>query len=469
MRDTLWCLTTGTEIVTGEVVNTNAAWLATACRELGIVVGRHLVVGDTEAAIGAACLEAVGRARVVIVTGGLGPTSDDVTLAAVSEAFGLPLEFHAALWETIQSWFARRGRECHPINQRMAQLPRGAVPVANAQGMAHGIRLEQQGTTFFFLPGIPAEVEHIFTAHIHPWLVAAGLGVPMGRRVLRCFGLPEASIGARIETLAAEALAGVEVGYRVVFPETWVKLVVRGDNVAAVEVRLARAERAVRAALGDVVYGTGDTTLAQVVAEALVARGATLAVAESCTGGAIADALTNIPGASRFFDRGIVAYSHTAKTTLLGVSDELLHQHGAVSEPVAAAMATGVRERAGTTYGLAITGIAGPTGGSPAKPVGTAYVAVAKSGGVRVTHHYWRGSRRPLQRQSRWSLPFNAAVRLGRGAPGVSPGGVVLRRSLLPGPHGREPVGPHGHPHGRLHFTRFMVNVALGQLRQELP
>lgn len=367
-------ITTGTEIVTGDVLNSNASWLARACADLGIVVARHTTVGDDHAAIGAACREAIGRAEVVIVTGGLGPTSDDFTLAAFAAAIGRPLIFDAALWDRIQAAFARRGKECTPNNRRMAELPEGAVALRSAVGLGLGVCVTCDVTTFFFLPGVPQEVERIFPETIAPWLREHGWGTARTVRVLRCFGLPEATIGQRIEALQ---LRDVEIGYRVVFPETFVKIIAHGTDPQQVQRDLDTAESAVRGTLGDVVYGAGDDTLAGVVGRALSAQQATLAIAESCTGGCVSDHLTNVAGASRYFERAVVSYSNAAKQALLGVPAALLAQHGAVSADVAAAMARGVRESAGTTYGLAVTGIAGPTGGTPEKPVGTVHLALA--------------------------------------------------------------------------------------------
>lgn len=375
-------ISTGSELVTGEVLNTNAAWLAAALRERGVAVARHMIVGDDLDAIGLACREAAGRAQVVIVTGGLGPTSDDITLEAFARAFGRPMIFDPARWQAIQTGYTSRGRECADINRRMATFPEGAVTFVNRVGTACGVQVKRDATTFFFLPGVPAEMEQLFTDHVDPWF-ARQPGTVMRLRVLQCFGLPEASIGARIEALA---LADVEVGYRVRFPETTVKLIARGADAAQIESRLDVASLHVRAALGDIVYGTGDDTLPQVVVARLGARQATVAVAESCTGGRVCSLLVGVPGASAYFQEGAVCYSNAAKHRLLGIPDVLLRQHGAVSEPVACAMALQVRERAGTTYGLGITGIAGPGGGTPDTPLGTVFYALATPHGVTVQH-----------------------------------------------------------------------------------
>lgn len=382
---TVELITTGTEISTGEVPNSNAQWLAQNCVELGLHVTRHTTVGDDAAAIGAACREAhARRADAVIVTGGLGGTSDDITLAAFGQAFGKPLVLHAELWDNIQATLARRGRPCTPNNRRMAELPEGAVALRNPLGIALGVRIAVTDTTFFFLPGVPGEMERVFTESIIPWFREAAWGTARGVRKLRCFGLPEAAIGHRIEALPLPA--GIEVGYRVTFPETLIKLIAQNPDAQHVKDSLDAAEDTVRAALGAVVYGSGDETLPGVVGQLLAARHATCAVAESCTGGLVSHLITNVAGASQYFIQGVVGYSNDAKQDLLGVPAALITAHGAVSAEVATAMAGHVRTTAGTTYGLAVTGIAGPTGATPEKPLGTVYCALATPQATTLQH-----------------------------------------------------------------------------------
>jgi nicotinamide-nucleotide amidase len=398
-------ITTGSEVLTGEILNSNAAWLGDACTALGLPLIAHTTVGDDAQTIGAACAVAADRARVVIVTGGLGATSDDLTLRAAAQALHRPLEFHEAIWTEIQAWFAKRGRPCDPINRRMAEFPAGARALTNAVGLAYGVQLTLADVTFFFLPGIPKEMERIFVEHIRPWFMTQGLCRVRARRVLRCYGLPEATIGQRLEALA---LSDVEVGYRVIFPETLVKLIASGDDAAHVAQSLDAAEAIVRADLGPVIYGTGDDTLAAVVGRALTTRGETLACAESCTGGVVSHYLTNSPGASQYFLESIVVYSNAAKVHRLGVDAQVIETQGAVSAEVAIAMATGVRTQAGATYGIGITGIAGPEGGSPAKPVGTAFVALATPHDVQVDAIHYPNDRRVFKRY----LAFRALDRL---------------------------------------------------------
>ncbi len=380
-------IATGTELLTGEVVNSNAAWLAAQCHELGAINTRHVVVGDNKTDIGMACSEAADRADVVFVSGGLGPTSDDFTLAAAAAAFQRKLVLNQQVWEHIKQMYSSRGVACAPINRRMAELPEVSVTLPNLLGTAHGVRVELGGTVFFFLPGVPRELKSIFRESILPWLAER---VGSGRtlvRYLRCFGLPESMIGERIERMNLE---GITVGYRVRYPETMVKLIARGDDTEQVKRVLDNAEQRVVRELGEIVYSIkADHSLEEVVVEKLIANKSTLAVAESCTGGAIAARIVRVPGASQVLERGIVCYSNAAKQELLRIPEGLLLAEGAVSEPVARLMAEEVRRSAGTTWGLAVTGIAGPEGGTDEKPAGTVFMALAGASGTGIKQAFF--------------------------------------------------------------------------------
>lgn len=372
--DTIAILNTGDELLSGEIINTNAAWLAQECHQLGWSVCRQLVVGDDRATIRAACLELAAQADIVLVTGGLGPTSDDVTLAAAAEAFECALVCHEPTWQLIQERFAQRGLVCTQNNRQQAMIPAGGEIIANALGTAPGVRIVFQRATFWFFPGVPHELEAMARGQLLPWLQQQRRGHVIGQRTLRCFGLAEATLA---EQLASVSLEGIRLGYRVIFPEVLVKLIAEDTRAAELNVRLAHAEASIRQSLGEVVIGSGTETMAGVVGGLLIKHQASLAVAESCTGGLLSSAITDVPGASVYFERGLVAYSNRTKHELLGVSRSDLSRYGAVSREVAMAMATQVRQRAQTTYGLSVTGIAGPSGGSIEKPVGTVYIALA--------------------------------------------------------------------------------------------
>ncbi|MBI4238139.1 MAG: competence/damage-inducible protein A [Deltaproteobacteria bacterium] len=384
-------ITTGNEVLVGEVVNTNAVHVANGCHAEGWTVLRHVTVGDTVDAIAAACRDARARAECVVVTGGLGPTSDDLTYEAAAQAFDRPLVFSDSAWQQTQEFCAARNRDCPPANRKQAFVPEGAEVLTNELGTAPAVRLGVGPATFFFLPGVPSEVEWLFGQHIQPWLRAHRPTVTRAERVLKCFGISEAVLGERVQGLA---LAETQVGYRLIYPDVAIKLQVVGAEWPQLVQRLDQLEARVRAVLGDAVFGTGDATLASVVGERLTARGESLAVAESCTGGELCSTLTDVPGASAFFERGVITYSNHAKVELLGVPREVLLQCGAVSAEVAEAMAVGARTRARTTYGIGITGIAGPSGGSEEKPVGTVYIGVATPHTTLVHHECSPRSRR---------------------------------------------------------------------------
>lgn len=375
-------LMTGDELLSGNIVDTNSAWIADQCWVLGHHVIRKITVGDDADAIAAACKEAAAHADVVMVSGGLGATFDDITVESAAKAFGAALELDETAWQGIQEFFKSRGRTCTENNKRQAMMPVGATALHNSVGTAPGVQWPVNKTTFFFMPGVPRELKQIFADHVHPWLKLQPAQAYVEHR-LHCIGMPEATIGQTVQTLD---LGAIRLSYRAHFPEVMLKIIGRGADAQA---DVATAVARIRQALGTVVYGEGDDTLPQVVGRLLTERGETLAVAESCTGGYISNQLTNVPGASAWFDRGGVTYSNIAKEQWLGVPRHIIDKNGAVSRECAEAMALGVQKIAGTTYGLSVTGIAGPTGGTPEKPVGTVFVGLAHPGGVGVTPHFY--------------------------------------------------------------------------------
>jgi nicotinamide-nucleotide amidase len=369
----------GDEVVQGFTVDSNAAWIAQRAVELGLPVGRHAAVGDEPAAIAGLLFEAAERATEVVCTGGLGPTDDDLTAQAVAEAFGLELREDPVAVEQIRARYAAFGRELDETGRRQARMPQGARLLENRWGTAPGFALERWPCRLWFLPGVPREMMKMMTAWVIPgWRKRYPQLAPGRLLTLRCIGLPESQAQLRLRGLEHSA---VRVGYRASLPEVQVKLRFEPQAPEAfVQERVA----AVRAALGRRVYTVedsaapiSDASIEAVVGRALLARGETVATAESCTAGRVAAALTRKPGSSAWMLEGVVVYSDAAKERLCGVPAALLEEHGAVSEPVARALAEGVRERSGATWGLATTGIAGPGGGTEDKPVGTVHIAVA--------------------------------------------------------------------------------------------
>jgi len=387
-------LTTGTELMRGELVNGNATWLADALTDLGFDVTAIDSVGDDPASVRAA-LERLGWAHDVLVcTGGLGPTTDDLTTAVVAETLGVPLVRDEASLEAIRGRLERSGRKMAPSNAKQADFPRGATILPNSRGTAPGFSVRLGRSVAFFLPGVPSEMTAMFEACVTP--VVAGLPRAEVHQVrLRTYGLPESTVNDRLTGIAAEL--GVVIGYRARLPEIEVKLLARGERA---EERARAAADQARSRLGDVVYAEGRTTFPAALLALLEARGATLALAESCTGGLVAELLTGVPGASRSFFGGVVAYANGAKTQLLGVDAALIEAHGAVSEAVASAMAEGARTRFRSELALGITGIAGPDGGTREKPVGLVYIAVASAAETRTKELHLPGDRNDVRRRA---------------------------------------------------------------------
>lgn len=385
-------LSIGDELLTGEIVDTNAAWLSARLYEAGLPVTRQLTVGDDPEAIVSALTELAARHRAVIVTGGLGPTSDDVTAKAAAKACGRRLAVNEEALEHLQSFAGRLGGNLHPLNQKQALLPERATLIPNPVGTACGFSLPLGGCPLFFLPGVPDEMTAMVRATVLPHLAEQFPDrQTLATRELTVFGISEAEVSGRLAEL--ELPDGVGVAYCVSFPSIQVKL--RGSGRATGELTdsLDRAEALVRGRLAGFVVAEGGATIDQVVATRFREQGLTVALAESCTGGLVAKRLTDMAGSSAYFLQGVVTYANSAKERLLGVPATLLAEKGAVSREVAMAMARGVRQLAGSDLGLAITGIAGPDGGTTEKPVGTVFLALADGRGCHVKGYRFAGDR----------------------------------------------------------------------------
>jgi nicotinamide-nucleotide amidase len=390
-------LSTGTELTRGELVNTNATWLADALTSLGFDVTALDTVGDDAARLTAALTRLGAEHDLVVCTGGLGPTTDDLTNATVAALLGVPLERDEASLEAIRARFARFKRTFTPSNAKQADFPRGATILPNAWGTAPGFAVRIGRALACFLPGVPSEMEAIFKAHVTPLLEPLPHAFRHQVR-LRTFGLMESEVNDRLAGI--EANYGVLLGYRATLPEIEVKVLAEGTDRDDAERRSRAAADEVRARLGTAVYGEGTTTLPAVLLDFLRERGLTLALAESCTGGLASKLLTDVPGASSVFLGGAVVYHNDAKSELLGVDARLVAEHGAVSREVAVAMAEGVRARLNSSIGLAFTGVAGPDGGTPTKPVGLVHVALARAEGVRHFERVFPGTREHVRRRA---------------------------------------------------------------------
>lgn len=377
-------LSVGTELITGQTIDTNAAWLAWQLTQSGVQIQRHVTVNDDERALADALAQAIDEAELVIATGGLGPTPDDLTRKAIAAAIDQPLEENAEALAQIEAFFSRWHRKLSPANRLQALIPRDCRVIPNPKGTAPGIAFSASGCRLFALPGVPGEMRAMFEASVAPNITAA-----TGRRctrstILQCFGIGEAKIGEiiadlmtgdrnpRIGTTAADGVIGI-------------RILATGNDQAEAQRLIDADAKVIRDRLTTAVFGEGGDTLEGAVANLLRERGLTIATAESCTGGLLAKRLTDIPGSTAYFLRGYVAYANEAKTDLLGVPTQLIERHGAVSEEVARAMAAGCRTAAATDVALSITGIAGPSGGDPPdRPVGLVYLGLATSEGVEV-------------------------------------------------------------------------------------
>ncbi|WP_248346356.1 competence/damage-inducible protein A [Anaeromyxobacter paludicola] len=400
---TVEILSTGDELLTGQVVDTNSTWLMDRLWDLGLMVRRKTLVGDDRGDLQAALREATARADVVVMSGGMGPTEDDLTAECVAAVLGVPLERHEPSLEAIRRRFQHFGRPMTPNNEKQALFPRGAAVIPNRFGTAPGFSVQLGRARLYCLPGVPVEYKGLCDEAVLPALAAGLESVPAGR-VVKLFGLGESAVDHAMRPLMdAPENQGVRFGYRAHWPEVHVKWTVGGEDATA---RADRLLGEVRALFGDAVWGEGKDELPRVVVERLLSRGERVTTAESCTGGLVAELLTSVPGSSGAFDMGVVAYSYEAKSALVGVPAELIAAHGAVSEPVARALAEGSRARAGATWGVGITGIAGPGGGTPEKPVGTVHLALAGPGGTAHVARLYRGDRDRVRRSTAFEALF---------------------------------------------------------------
>jgi len=374
----------GNEVVDGSVVNSNASYLSEALSRQGITVRYHAAVPDEEKAMRDAFATAHGRSNLVLVTGGLGPTVDDFTLEIAADFFGKPLVVHEPSLERIRRFFQILQRPLTPNQEKQARLPEGATVLENPEGTAPGAYYQHQGVHFAFFPGVPKEMKAMYREHFLPILekIPGGSDIRL-MKVLRCFGLPEGQMDDRLRSdlEGRLGLLGTEVGFRVRFPTIDVRLVAKAHDASAALSALREAEQVLRQRLQDCIYGEAEDELAGIVLDLMKRKSYKLATAESCTGGLLASQLTDIPGASDVFLEGVVTYSDASKIDLLGVEPETIRAHGAVSSEVALEMARGIAARAQAEIGIAITGIAGPGGGTPEKPVGTVHLAIVHPGG----------------------------------------------------------------------------------------
>ncbi|MBX3394737.1 MAG: competence/damage-inducible protein A [Phycisphaerae bacterium] len=365
----------GNELTGGRTVDTNSAWLARQLASVGVHCTRHVTIADELEPIRDAMLSASHDADFVIVTGGLGPTPDDLTREALAVAMSVPLELHGESLAHIESYFQSRQRTMYPANRQQAMLPQGTRAIPNPHGTAPGIRATLNRAEFFILPGVPYEMKAMFEATVRPEIASSDAGI-VEERVLRTFGMSESEVGERIADLMRRD-RNPTVGTSAAELIISIRIVAHGSTDGEIKRLIDADELEIRNRLGDVIFGATEDTLATAAVSTLIDRNLTLSTAESCTGGLIAKLVTDVSGSSACFVQGFVTYANDAKTRLLEVPGALIAANGAVSPQVADAMATNCRRISGTDFAIGVTGIAGPTGGTSDKPVGLVYVALA--------------------------------------------------------------------------------------------
>lgn len=393
-------LSVGTELLLGQINDTNASYLARTLAGLGIDIYHKSTVGDNEGRVIDTLQRARERADLIITTGGLGPTEDDLTKECIARVFDEELVMHEPSLEWIRGFFARRGVAMPARNAKQALIYRNGRPLDNPNGTAPGALLEKDGKIVISLPGPPNEMIPMVENQVVPFLTEriSGHRQYLVTRVFRLIGIGESSVEEKVQDLirgSNPSLAPLaHTG------EVHLRAGAKADSLEAAEALIRPLEAELRARIGRFIYGVDGTTLEQAVVEALATRGRTLALAESCTGGMLGARLTDVAGSSAVFQGGIVSYANEAKVRLLGVDADLLARHGAVSREVAAAMAQGARERLEADLGVAITGIAGPGGGTEEKPVGLVYIGLATPERVVVTENHFIGIRQDVRRRS---------------------------------------------------------------------
>ncbi|MBE3586286.1 competence/damage-inducible protein A [Desulfofundulus thermocisternus] len=387
---------TGTELLLGEVLNTHAQYLSQQMAALGIEVILHTTVGDNWDRLAEAFEIALRRADLIVITGGLGPTSDDLTKDIVARVLGLPMLPDGQTLQLLREFVDRRGSSLSESMVRQAYFPAGARVLPNPAGTAPGALLEYQGRIIILLPGPPRELKAIFEASVVPYLISLGnRGMVTRTRLLKITGISESEVQERIGDLGGQGNPGI--AYLARPGEVHVRISAQAPSVAVADRMIDELLEKVRQRLADYVFGMDDEVLEEVVGKLLVKKGLTCALAESCTGGLVAARLTSIPGSSAYFWGSVVAYDNRVKEKVLGVPAGVLETHGAVSRPAAIAMAEGVRNLMGTHLGLSVTGIAGPGGGTPVKPVGLTYIALATAEGTTCQEFHFPGHRQAVR------------------------------------------------------------------------
>jgi nicotinamide-nucleotide amidase len=390
----------GSEILLGQIIDTNASYLAKRLAELGINLYHQSVVGDNPARLKATVRQATARSDIVITCGGLGPTVDDITISTISASIGRPLALNKDIAKSIKKFFKKRNIKMPSYVVRQAYIPEGALAVENRVGTAPGVIIDYENKTIVNLPGPPRELMPIFENAVIPYFKKRyKTRSTILTRTIRIAGQPESAINKKIKKFLMMK-GNVTTGIYARIGEVDIKITAKAESRQSASNQIKKVEKNILRLVGRYVYGFDDDTLEVAVGKKLLKKKMTLSVAESCTGGLISNRITNVSGSSKYFDRCIVTYSNKSKVQELGVGKELIKKYGAVSRPVAIAMAKGMLKKSGSNVAIAVTGIAGPSGGTKKKPAGLVYIALARKKKVLCTERYFIGNRKDIKHQT---------------------------------------------------------------------
>jgi len=388
----------GTELLLGQIANTNAQIISNALQDIGIDVYFHTCVGDNQERLISVLEIGFKRSDIIILTGGLGPTKDDLTKETLAHYLNLPLVMDEGSLENIKRYFAQRGKAFTENNYKQALIPDGAIALENKIGTAPGVLLNKNGKVIVLLPGPPREMETMLRDAVIPYLSKMSNSTIFSK-VLKFYGIGESALEEKLEDLISQQ-TNPTIAPLAKPGEVTIRLTAKAESRTAAEKLIKPVEDKIIERVGEFLYGYDDDSVEEIVASLLAKYNKTIAVAESCTGGLMAHKLTNIPGISQYFERGIVSYSNRAKEELLKVNPDTLKKYGAVSEETAREMAMGIRNSSGTDIGVSITGIAGPSGGSPEKPVGLVYIGYSDSNVCCAEKHIFSGNRTDIKERS---------------------------------------------------------------------
>jgi len=369
-------LTIGDEILIGQIIDTNSAWMAQQLNLIGIRVTKIISISDTDEAIRTALGESFMETSLVLMTGGLGPTKDDITKKTLADYYGVGMSFHPETFERIEAMFAKWGRTTTPAHREQCYLPDNAVILTNKAGTAPGMWFEKEGKVAVSMPGVPYEMKYLMEKEVLPRISQTFAGTPIAHRTILTIGEGESRLAERIEDIEAALPPHIKLAFLPNLGQVRLRLTATGESLSQIETELTEKVGLLNDRLTDYVFGYEKDTIENAVGQLLIKNKKTISTAESCTGGLLAHRLTTIPGSSAYYEGSVVAYSYDLKKKVLHVPDAILVEHGAVSEATVKSMLTGVLNALNTDIGVAISGIAGPGGGTPEKPVGTIWIAV---------------------------------------------------------------------------------------------